>query len=145
MMDGVTQTSKVCLPLLPGPPCLLETDSSCYPAGHVWPILCSAPPGCPLLMALPGFPLPAPAGCALAPVLSPSRVLEAGLPSPQNFWLQAHLPSFVAPPVELMVRTTRLQLIQDIVLSPCEAVLETCGDSAGASHLTSQHSQVARY
>lgn len=93
----------------------------------------------------PGIPTSSPCWMCPRPCALPSRVLEAGLPSPQNFWLQAHLPSFVAPPVELMVRTTRLQLIQDIVLSPCEAVLETCGDSAGASHLTSQHSQVARY
>lgn len=75
----------------------------------------------------------------------PSRVLEAELPSPQSFWFQAHLPLFVAPAVGLKVWKTCLQLIQGIVLSQCEVVLETCGDSAGASRLTAQHSEVARY
>lgn len=80
-----------------------------------------------------------------SPCALPSRVLEAGLLGPQNFWLQAHLPLFVAPAVGMMGRKHAIQLIQGIVLSQCEAVLETCGDSVGAGHLTSQHSEVARY
>lgn len=74
-MDGVTHTSKVCRRRLPGAPCLPETGSSCYPRGHVFPSLCSAPFG----IICSRLSLPAPAGCAPRPLGSPFRVLEAGL------------------------------------------------------------------
>lgn len=139
MADSITQTSKFCLPLLPGPPCLPETGSSCCMASLESHVLHSAPLGCPWLSwdfhSPPLLNVPRPP-C--------SRVLEAGLPITQSCWLQAHFPLCVAPPAGLIMRQTSLQLTRDIILNRCEAVLETCGDSAGASHLTSQHSKVAQ-
>lgn len=84
----------------------------------------------------PGSPTSSPCWMCESPRDLPSRVREAGLPSPQNFRFQAHLPVFVASAVGLMVRKTCLLLIQDTVLSQREAVLETCRNSAEASHLS---------